>query len=94
MINKKEILAAYKFLRLNNLSISNETLDFIRDASLKALTGNKKVWVVKSNNVCECDPYCNCVGYSIRGIYTNEAKALEVAKGGYSTNVDDYDLED
>jgi len=34
---KKEIIEAYIFLRTNNMTIPSETLEFMKDASLKAL---------------------------------------------------------
>ena len=34
---KKEIIEAYVFLRTNNMTISSETLEFMKDSSLKAL---------------------------------------------------------
>lgn len=37
MITKHDIIDAYAFLRTNNNSISDEVLDFIKDASLKEL---------------------------------------------------------
>jgi hypothetical protein len=34
---KKEIIEAYVFLRTNNMTIPRETLEFMKDSSLKAL---------------------------------------------------------
>ena len=34
---KKEIIEAYIFLRYNNMSIPSDTLEFMKDSSLKAL---------------------------------------------------------
>lgn len=36
MVTKKSIMEAYKFLRENNNTVSDETLDFMKDASLRA----------------------------------------------------------
>jgi hypothetical protein len=34
---RKEIIEAYVFLRTNNMTIPSETLEFMKDSSLKAL---------------------------------------------------------
>lgn len=34
---RKEIMEVYIFLRTNNMTISSETLEFMKDSSLKAL---------------------------------------------------------
>jgi hypothetical protein len=34
MIDRNEIIAAYVFLRKNNMDISDQTLDFMKDAAL------------------------------------------------------------
>jgi hypothetical protein len=49
-----------------------------------------KVYVVKDNTVCECDTPCNCVGYTIEGIYTSKPKADARAKELYSAFVEEY----
>jgi hypothetical protein len=41
MVSKEEIIKAYDFLRQNNHDISDETLDFIKDNSIKAYDENK-----------------------------------------------------
>jgi len=42
IIDRKDIIEAWKFLRRNDTTIPNETLDFIKEQSLKAFDNIKK----------------------------------------------------
>ncbi|BAV39189.1 hypothetical protein BPT24_066 [Tenacibaculum phage pT24] len=59
MVTKESIMEAYVFLRKNNQSIPDETLDFMKDASLKSLedlkNGDVKVATGNSALVEEWD---------------------------------------
>lgn len=45
-MNEKEIIEAYLFLRKNNHSISDETLEFMKIASLRELKDASKPWPI------------------------------------------------
>ena len=47
---KKEIIEAYVFLRTNNMTIPSETLEFMKDSSLKALDQALTIPVVRKCN--------------------------------------------
>ena len=49
MITKKSIMEAWTFLREKNYTIPDETLDFMRDVSLKALEQERLSNVPKAN---------------------------------------------
>ena len=56
---RKEIIEAYVFLRTNNMTIPSETLEFMKDSSLKALDNDAKLCAN-----CLCKPtqklgFCN-----------------------------------
>jgi len=53
---RKEIIEAYVFLRTNNMTIPSETLEFMKDSSLKALDQALTIPVVvkQSELLCKC----------------------------------------
>lgn len=55
---KKEIIEAYVFLRTNNITIPSETLEFMKDSSLKALDQALTTPVVSK---CDCDKDIACI---------------------------------
>jgi hypothetical protein len=94
MINKKLIIDTYIFLRTNNMSIPDEVLDFIKDASLKELErinmnftkykhhGDQEVWVntgLKGNH----KQYCLCYSCKkfIPGTIENNCKIANMVFG-------------
>jgi hypothetical protein len=55
---RKEIIEAYVFLRTNNMTIPSETLEFMKDSSLKALDQALTIPVVVKPFYCwnsKCD---------------------------------------
>lgn len=49
---RKEIIEAYVFLRTNNMTIPSETLEFMKDSSLKALDQALTIPVVSKAFYC------------------------------------------
>lgn len=73
MINKNDILDAYLFLRKNNHSISSETLEFIKDVSIREL---EKIENSRTCFSCKHDGMqmvfkSHCTGCGADGEYRN-----------------------
>jgi hypothetical protein len=49
-----------------------------------------KVFVVKQWTECECESPCECVGYTIDGIYSSKSKAEKSVKELYHAFADEY----
>ena len=58
---KKEIIEAYVFLRTNNMTIPSETLEFMKDSSLKALDQALTIPVVSVRKIVRCEDPMICL---------------------------------
>jgi len=71
MIDRKEIISAYIFLRTHNNTISDQTLDFIKDAALStydSLHGNLCSKCIHNGNQMIYSSSCTGCGCNSEGI--------------------------
>lgn len=51
-----------------------------------------KVYIVKTNTLCECDTYCACVGYTIDSVYADKEAARKRAASSFMSYVDEEEV--
>lgn len=54
----------------------------------------QKIYIVKYENVCECETMCMCNGDSIDSVYFDKEKADIRAKALFHGYVDDYEIKE
>tara|TARA_R110000772_G_scaffold37589_4_gene89222 strand:- start:1379 stop:1681 length:303 start_codon:yes stop_codon:yes gene_type:complete len=85
---RKEIIEAYVFLRKNNMTIPSETLEFMKDSSLKAL-GEALTIPVVSNSLDQTIYVTNSSPNDVYAAFDSENRgSIEAEESGcYTTKI-------